>query len=145
MSPRVSITIPATALAELLKAPRVRLLEAVLAVRARGIWMRRGEPGVTCGLSEWRVERHLQPQGVTVVGALLLALQPEPRDGEELAVAAARALEVSVSWVEGAEDGWDGAEMSAAWLARPDADLYVAGYEAGAEVRQAQNDQRRGR
>jgi hypothetical protein len=45
--------------------------------------------------------------------------------------------------VEGAEDGWNEAEMSAAWLGRPDADLYVAGFEAGAEVRRAHTAQRR--
>jgi hypothetical protein len=45
---------------------------------------------VTCGLAEWRVDRQLLPTGVTVVGALLLALQPDPVDGEELAAAAAR-------------------------------------------------------
>jgi hypothetical protein len=33
--------------------------------------------------------------------------------------------------------------MSPAWLARPDGDLYVAGFEAGAEVRQAHTTQRR--
>jgi hypothetical protein len=45
MSPKVSITIPAAELAEMLKAPRVRLVDAVLRVRALGVWMRRGEPG----------------------------------------------------------------------------------------------------
>jgi hypothetical protein len=52
---------------------------------------------------------------------------------------------VSVSWVEGAEDAWNEADMSAAWLARPDADVYIAGFEAGAEVRRAHVLQRRDR
>lgn len=144
MSPKVSITIPATELAELLKAPRVRLVEAVVGARRRGIWMRRGEPGVSCGLAEWRVDHGLQPSGVTVLGALLLLLQPDPVDGEEEAAAAARALGVSVAWVEGAEDGWNEAEPSPDWLRRPDADLYNAGYEVGAELR-ALHQQQRGR
>jgi hypothetical protein len=137
MSPRVTLTISAEQIAELRRTPRVHLLEAVAAARGRGLRMRCGELGVVAGLTEWRVDRALRAQGVSLAGAVLLRLQPEVVEGEEPLAAAARALDVSLAWMTGAEAAWCRELMSCEWLARPDADLYLAGYELAAEVRLA--------
>lgn len=135
MSPKVTLTIGAAELAALGKTARTHLLEAVAAARGRGIWLRCGDIGVVAGLVDWRVDRGLRPHGVSLAGAVLLRLQPEPEEGEEPLAAAARALGVSLAWIEGAEAAWCREEMGVEWLGRPDADLYLDGYEAGAQVR----------
>jgi hypothetical protein len=73
---------------------------------------------------------------VSLVGAVLLHLQPEPAEGEGPLEAAARALGVALAWVEGAEAGWCGELMDTRWLARPDADLYLDGHSIGMQARQ---------
>jgi hypothetical protein len=135
MSPRVTLTISAADLEAIGKTPLTHLLEAVAAMQARRVWMRCGDPGVLPGMFSWRVDRHVHPRGVSLVGAVLLHLQPEPGEGEEPLAAAARALGVSLAWVEGAETGWCDELMDTAWLARPDADLYLDGHEVGSQVR----------
>jgi hypothetical protein len=131
MSPKLSLTISAAQLAGLLAEPRLQVAQALAAARQRGIPLRRSEVGVVAGLEEWRPDRRLSPSGVSLVGAVLLAMQPEPRDHEDPTAAAARALGVSLAWVEGAEAGWAGELMDVARLAALDADLYLDGYEVG--------------
>ena len=135
MSPKISLTITAAEVDALGKTPKTHLLEAVAAARGQGIRLRCGDIGVVAGLVDWRVDRGLQPHGVSLGGAVLLHLQPEPEEGEEPLAAAARALGVSLAWVEGAEAAWCRELMSVAWLARQDADVYLNGFEAGAQVR----------
>lgn len=130
MSPKVSITIGARYLDEMMREPRVRCTQALTAARARGYVLRR-RLGVICGLADWRVDRTLQPTGVSLVGAVLLWLQPEPDDVESPAEAAARALSVSLAWVEGADAAWSGELMDVRRLAALDASLYLDGYEVG--------------
>ena len=131
MSPRISLTIHRSQLAELLQSPRTQAAEALAAARARGVRIRRSEVGVVCGLVEWRVDHHLTPAGVSLAGAVLLALQPEPQEGEEPLAAAARALGASLAWMEGAEAGWAGELMDTRWIAGLDGELYLDGHEAG--------------
>lgn len=144
MSPKVSLTIYASQLEELLKAPRVQIGEALAAARARGIRLRRSEVGVVCGLGEWRIDRHLTPGGVSLAGAVLLALQPEPQDGEEALAAAARALGVSLAWMEGAEAGWAGEERDQRRAGGLDAEVYRDGYEVGVALWGEHGQRRRG-
>jgi hypothetical protein len=133
VSPKVSITIGAGYLDELLREPKVRCTQALTAARARGYVLRR-RLGVICGLSDWRVDRNLQPTGVSLVGAVLLALQPEPHELDSPVEAAARALGVSLAWVEGADAGWVGELMDVRRLAALDASLYLDGFEAGSAL-----------
>lgn len=136
MSPRVTLTMSAASLMEALKTPQVRLIEAVVAMRTRGLRLRCGELGVVAGLAEWRVDRSIAPVGVSLAGAVLLYLQPDPLPREEPLETAARALDVSLAWVTGAEAAWCRELMSCEWLARQNSELYLAGYEEGAQVRQ---------
>lgn len=129
------MTIGAAELEALGKTPRVRLIEAVAAAQARGLRLRSGELGVMAG-ADWRVDRGLQPNGVSLAGAVLLHLQPQPVPGEDPLETAARALEVSLAWVTGAEAAWSGEPMGVEWLARPDGQHYQDGYAAGTEVLQ---------
>lgn len=92
-----------------------------------GTWMADRRPG--------------HPVGVSPLGAALLALQPEPLEVDEGTTvfedpsgALARALEVSVAWVEGYGDGFQ-ADPSAYWLGHADGADYRRGLEAGYEAR----------
>lgn len=127
MSPRVTMTISAAAIG---RTPLTHLLEAVAAARRRGLHLRCGQSGVLAGAGEWRVDRVLQPNGVSLGGAVLLHLQPEPVDGEEALAAAARAMDVAVAWVEGAEAGW--CREPPGQEGQP----YEDGYAAATKVRQ---------
>lgn len=131
MSPKVSITIGQADLVRLLKTPRTRVLEAVVRARELRIRLRQGEAGVIGSFSGWRLDRLLIPQGVSAMGAVLLHLQPEAEAGEEPAASAARALEVSLAWVEGLQDGWDRERTTPG--ARNDMEQrdYLDGFEAG--------------
>lgn len=135
MSPKVTLTIGAAELQAIGRTPRTHLLEAVAAARSRRVWLRCGAVGVVAGLVDWRVDRSRHSHGVSLGGAVLLHLQPEPVEGEEALAAAARALDVPLAWVEGAEAAWCQELMSVAWLARQDADVYLDGFEAGAQTR----------
>ncbi len=135
MSPRVTLSISAAQLEAIGKTALTHLLEAVAAMQRARVWMRCGDPGVLAGMFSWRIDRHQQRRGVSLAGAVLLHLQPEPAEGEGPLEAAARALGVSLAWVEGAEAGWCAELMDTAWLARADADLYMDGCEVGAQVR----------
>lgn len=131
MSPRVSITIALGDLAELRKEARVHAAEALAAARAAGIPLRRSHPGVAPGMVDWHLDGHHHQRGVTLAGAVLLHLQPEPVEAEGVLEAAARALGASLTWVAGAEAGWAGELEDAVRLAGPDGQLYRHGYEVG--------------
>lgn len=131
MSPKVGITISAQGLAELLKTPRLRVLEALAQARARRLPLRRGEAGVVWGLAGWHVDRQLQPNGVSLLGAVLLHMQPEPEGDEDPVASAARALDVTQAWVEGLQDGWDGEPAATAHHE------YLGGHEVGLAARAA--------
>jgi hypothetical protein len=134
VSPKVSIEIRTADLVAMLAEPRVKVAEALAAARAKGIPLRRTEAGVTQGLAGWQVDHHLQPRGVSLVGAVLVHLQPEPEGDESPQEAAGRALGVSPAWIEGAEAGWAGELLDAVRLAAQDADLYLDAYHVGAAL-----------
>ena len=125
----ISVTIYAGDLA------RGHVIAALTAARSRGLWVHgEGPVGVAAGLAgDWSAD---DPRaGVSLVGAVLLHLQPEPAGGEEPLDAAARALGASLAWAEGLEAAWCREPMGAAALARTDARLYRDGYALGEELR----------
>jgi hypothetical protein len=133
LSPKVSIEISATALLELHKTPRVRAADALAAARADGISLRPGAVGVVAGLADWHVDHHQRSTGVSLAGAILLHLQPEPGDSLDPLVAAAEALGVSLAWMEGAEAGWGRQLIEVGRLPNREA-LRLEGHVVGASL-----------
>lgn len=130
MSPKVYVALTVSQFSKLMTEPKARCALALHDARDRGYILRR-RLGVVCGLSDWRVDRSLQPTGVSLVGAVLLSLQPEPNDDDDHLAHAARALGVSLAWVAGADAGWCGDLMDVARLAALDASLYLDGFAIG--------------
>jgi hypothetical protein len=128
MSPRIAaafqVILPRSA------EPIDRVLAAVGAVKLEGVRLvRHGEcravelHAITAG---WVVDRR-HPVVVDLLGALLLALQPE---GPDAVAGLAAVLDVSPDWLAGLFDGWNG-ERDATLLAGPSRLLYRDGLRAG--------------
>lgn len=85
---------------------------------------------VLCGERRWireRTEGYVSP-----LGAVVLREQPRAIMMPE---AAAEAMQVAVPWVIGFNDGSARVVPGGSWLAGFSADVYLAGYEAGVQVR----------
>lgn len=118
------------------RTPRMAVLAAVAAARARSLPLRFGEDaGVIRGklTGEWVIDRKAVVPGVTLIGALLLATQPEAGDDEDPVVVAARALGVAHAFAEGLDHGWSMAPSSY-WLGS-EGRHYANGLDVGSEAR----------
>lgn len=137
MSPKISLSVDVRAAwAREGRSPRMKVLAAAAWARAQGIGLRfSGDLGVQRGgLSGAWVRDRGVVGGLTLIGALLLSLQPEGSHDEDPSAAAARVLGTSLAFAEGLDDGWVMAP-SGFWLTHPDAPHYRNGLELGCEVR----------
>lgn len=95
------------------------------------------DPGVVSGCLSgcWCVDERHRPRGVNLIGALLLGLQEAPVDDETPVDTAARALGVTSTWVEAANDGWCMEGMDFTVLTGVRRQLYLTAYEQGVLLR----------
>jgi hypothetical protein len=119
------------------RTPRMKVVAAVAQARGTGLPLRFGDAGVERGefSPAWKVDRKAIPGGVSLAGAVLLALQPESSPDEDTGAVLARALGVPLAFAEGLGDGWDMVAMSTYWTGGEASQHYVNGFELGAEVR----------
>lgn len=137
MSPRIGISVDVRAgWAREDRSPRMKVLAAAAWARAEGLGLRfGGDLGVAKGgLSGAWVRDRRVVGGLTLIGALLLSLQPEGSHDEDPTTAAARALGVAFGFAAGLDDGWC-MEPSGFWLSHADAQHYRNGLELGSELR----------
>jgi hypothetical protein len=138
MSPKIGMSLATRGLLKDRSTPAAKVNAAIQIMRDTGVPLAFGDYGVEpCPFAGgWCLERRRRTAGVNVVGALLLALQPEREDGhDDPGVAAAAALDVSLGYVDGLCDGWDCDRQSEHWLGNLFAAEYLVGYEAGMEAR----------
>src|SRR4051812_6706256 len=115
--------------------PQEKVFAALLRVREQGVGLRFGDFGVSMRRLQV-VGWHRTNMGVNLVGAVLLAFQPEALPDSDCAhedpvEAAARALEGPPAFVAGMSDGWERAAHSREWLGSVHKGVYLNGYETG--------------
>lgn len=132
MSPGIGVTVRVPA-----RSPRLALASAVAQARAQSIPLSFDRLGVVRATltGAWVIDRTVVP-GLNVVGCLLLQHQPASTADEDPTAAAARAIGVSLAFMEGASDGFAMEAMNAFWVGSPhNGRDYLNGFEAGAEIR----------
>jgi len=119
------------------RTPRMKVVAAVAQARGSNLPLRFGDCGVERGsfTDIWRVDRKAIPGGVSLAGAVLLALQPESSPDEDTGAVVARALGTPLAFAEGLSVGWHG-EIHATYWTNKDSTrrAYLDGYRLGAEV-----------
>lgn len=131
MSPGISLAIdvPGRML------PRAQVLHALAIARSKDLPLYQGaEPGVVPARwsNAWIIDRRRRIPAINLVGAVLIAFQPDVNPDEDLSGIAARTLGVGLPFIEGCSDGWALESMSEHWL-KADRRAYMAGYFAGCE------------
>lgn len=137
MSPKIGVSVDVRAAwAREGRSPRMKVLAAAAWARSEGLGLRfGGDLGVQKGgLSGAWVRDRRVVGGLTLIGAVLLSLQPEGSHDEDPNAAAARALGTPLAFVEGVDAGWT-MEPGGFWLNHADAQHYRNGMDLGAEVR----------
>lgn len=118
--------------------PLDKVRAAVAHMEVLGIRILHGDWGVLRGelSGEWIPDPARRPMGVSPLGAVLVHLQqPDPRRGPmDVPDAAAEALRVGIAWTAGFADGFD-KDPQAYYLGGSNRQLYLAGLEAGMELR----------
>jgi hypothetical protein len=134
MSPKIGMSLATRGLLKDRRTPAAKVNAAIQMMADQGIPLRNGDHGVApCPFaSGWCVDRRFG-NAVNVVGAVLLALQPE--EGDDPVAAAAGALETTIAFVEGLCDGWDRARQAERFLGDIHVRAYLDGYETGMEAR----------
>jgi hypothetical protein len=136
VSPKIGISVALRGWRRATRTPTAKVNAALIRMRGQHIELRYGDHGVLpCPFAGgWCLDRMAVPRGVNIIGAVLLAFQPEAA-GDDPQAAAAEALEVSAAWVEGLADGWDCEPQSQVLLSGSGRGDYRQGYEAGMEAR----------
>ncbi len=141
MSPKIALLVNGRSWTEEAKNPRDKVTQALGRVEDQGVPLRYKATGVHYSPTAGGWVTTSANWGVDVVGAVLLAYQPEPDPGEantavhDPSAAAALFLAVPYAYVAGLSDGWDRDTQSAVWLSNLQKHSYMNGYEAGMEAR----------
>lgn len=138
MSPGISMAMSVTGWASDARIPAKKIMAAIERCEGQGISLCYGDHGVSASLlGGWQQDRRAI-FGVNLVGAVVLAFQPEAAEHEahpDPMLAAALALQVPAAYVHGMVDGWERAVQSETWLSNVHRSHYLNGYEAGMEGR----------
>lgn len=115
------------------KTPLERVRGAIKwATEQVGVRILHGDYGVIASAGGWEVDERRRPVGVSPLGAVVLAYQPDK--SRDLPDPAAEALGVSIHWAEGLADGFD-KELTAHYLGSLARQQYLQGVEAGFALR----------
>jgi hypothetical protein len=144
MSPAVTMALSLRSWTRALRTPAAKVFAALMRMRAQGIPLRYGEPGVSWrllpravggGLGAWQLTN---AGGVSLLGAVALTWpldlgdDPAPQDpGAHLA----RVLEQPDVYVSGLDEGWHREAHMSCRLHHIHREAYLCGYETGMEAR----------